>query len=96
VSAQIRQDHAVARGQRLRRRNPEFMMCGKRMEKHQRRAVAQDCIGDFGAAATLMHAGIVNAACPASKLNLDSGIAATGLLPAAKSARRSNVRALPA
>ena len=41
MSAQIGENHAIAGRQLLRSRQPQFMICGKRMQQNNRRAVAQ-------------------------------------------------------
>jgi hypothetical protein len=63
VPAQIRQNDAVARGQRLSHRQPEFMIRGKGMQQNYRRTIAEHAVDDFGVTASdLPKAGAVHQA----------------------------------
>src|SRR5271166_5405882 len=64
VSAQVGQDHAIARGQSLGYGQPEFMVGGKRMQQDYGRSGAERPVDNFGVAAfdalggNELHAGI--------------------------------------
>jgi hypothetical protein len=51
VPTEIRHDEAVSCGQRLRDRQPKFMISGKGMEKDNRRPIPKDLINNFRVAA---------------------------------------------
>jgi hypothetical protein len=51
VPTEIRHDEAVSRGQRLRDRQPKFMISGKGMQKDNRRPIPKDPINNFRVAA---------------------------------------------
>jgi hypothetical protein len=51
VPAEVRHDEAVSRGQRLRDRQPKFMIRGKGMQKDHRRPIPKDLIRNFRVAA---------------------------------------------
>ena len=50
MPAQIREDDAIARSQRLCHGQPEFMIRGKRMQQNYGRAFTQHTISDLGIA----------------------------------------------
>lgn len=62
MRTQIWQDNAVTRGESLRRRNPEFMICGEGVKQDDGWSIAQNRICDLGISATnAIHAQILNA-----------------------------------
>jgi hypothetical protein len=51
MPTQIGQDKAIARFERLSRRQPKFMICGERVQKDHRRTLSVDTVDDLGVAA---------------------------------------------